>query len=334
MVDIIKKAKENPFATSEPQKVVSGPDNIRVSGGGGGGGGGFNTTTTFAPDGSGVTVDGQFLTPGEYNAYLVNRGGKRRSGPLEFSDAANRLGTQKNAALDEYAFQRGVVKRAQEEQAVEDYKLKNKSPEQIQKEQALQALEPPQAMSPDTQPANLDALDVGTVVGGGAAGATAGAGIGAAIGSAVPGPGTAIGAVAGGIIGGIGGAASAYFYSASSERRQQVKVSNQKVKRADVNINKLFNDANSGKFSKNYLLEDYNYQWALLDQGVRELEAQQQKLFGEKLSRSRDELEYALNIRRTKPQKDIEFQFALSNPNGQVVYVQPYDEKDEQQTNN
>jgi hypothetical protein len=259
----------------------------------------------------GATVDGQYMTGEEYASYLNRQGGG---------------GGAKGLASFE-ALKAGMTPKV-ENQLIKD----RMTPEQIQlqqEQQALSGLQAPSAdtLAPDQKPAGIDALDIGKIVGGATGGAATGAAIGAGLGSVVPGLGTAVGAGIGGGLGLIGGAAATFFYSASGDRTQQVKVTNKNAKEADVNINKLFNDANSGKFSKQYLKEYYDYEWSRMEQAERELHAQQSALFGEKLSKSQDELIFVRGVLAQKARRDLEFELALAQPDpSKIVYVQDYNE--------
>ena len=57
-----------------------------------------------------------------------------------------------------------------------------------------------------------------------------------------------------------------------------------------------------------------------------EIQLQQNALFGEKLSKSRDELVVIEDYINDKPKMDINFEFAKSNPSGKLYEIKPYED--------
>ena len=169
-----------------------------------------------------------------------------------------------------------------------------------------QPFQAPPKLEPTTKPAGLDVLDVGKVIGG----VTGGAATGAAIGS-LAGP---IGSAVLGVIGGIGGGVTALFYSSSGERKQQVKTSFQKYQLATKEMDNIIKDVNAGHISQQQAREWWEYEYARVLQAREELFMQQKALFGEKLSRSYDELQKIENWLQYYQRYKLEFDMALANP--------------------
>jgi hypothetical protein len=171
-------------------------------------------------------------------------------------------------------------------------------------------------LGPDERPASPDALDLLKAGGGAVGGGFAGAKIGGLIGTAAaPGVGTLVGGIAGGLIGG----AAAFFWSTSSDRKQQVRVAKKEISESKAALQKIQNNANSGIYSRDFIDEAWEYEWALIEKKERELRAQQNTLFGEKLSQSRDELVTVRRLLEQKQQKRVQLELAMLNPNPNAI---------------
>lgn len=182
----------------------------------------------------------------------------------------------------------------------------------------------PNALGNDVQPSGVDALDYGAVAGKATEYGGIGAGVGAGIGAAVAGiptlglaaiPGAEIGAAAGAIIGAGIGAATAFYDSVAAERKQQSKVSFVNFKDATKNMQNIMADANARHVSKQQSRANWDNEYQRVLQSERELQSQQKALFGEKLSRSLDELSKIEAWKRNYAQYNFEFEQALAQPN-------------------
>ena len=173
---------------------------------------------------------------------------------------------------------------------------------------------PPEPLGEDTQPAGLDLLDASQIAAGATTGGALGAKIGAVGGSVIPGVGTAVGAGVVGTLGAIAGAAGAFFYSSAGERKQQTKVSFNKFADATEQMDNIIKDVNSRHYSNQQASANWDNEYARVLQSERELIAQQDAFFGEKLSKSRDELEKVIAWKRRYAQFNFDFEQAKANP--------------------
>lgn len=158
----------------------------------------------------------------------------------------------------------------------------------------------------DVQPAQPDILDISKVVGAG----VAGAGTGATIGT-LAGP---VGTIAGAVLGGIAGAGTALFYTSATERKQQVKVSFTDFKESTKQMQNLINDVNAGNITKQKAREYWDEEYQRVLKAEREIRGQQSKLYGEKLSKSLDELSKIEAWKRRYGQFNLDFERALAAP--------------------
>jgi len=193
-------------------------------------------------------------------------------------------------------------------------KVQPPTPEEIKQQSFI----PPQELEEDIKPSGLDALDAAKVVSATAGGALGGAAIGTKLGAlAAPLTGGAsipIGAGAGALIGGVTAALTTLFYSSAAERKQQTKVSYQKFQDATSQMDNIIKDVNAQNYSNSQARANWDNEYLRVLQSERELKSQQETLFGEKLSRSMDELGKVEAWKRRYQQYNLEFELSLAAP--------------------
>jgi len=172
----------------------------------------------------------------------------------------------------------------------------------------------PLPLRPDIEPKTMGALGglglTSATLGGSATGAKAGAVVGSLFGPA----GTAIGAGTGAVVGAGAGAFSYYYLSQSSARKNQVKTSIGQFSDATKNMQAVINDANAQTLSKQQLRENWDSEYARVQQAKREIEAQQDAMFGETLSRSMDDLGRIYDWERKYQTYEYEFESSMAMP--------------------
>ena len=130
----------------------------------------------------------------------------------------------------------------------------------------------------------------------------------------MPVAGTAVGGIAGALIGGIGAATTTYFYSVAGGRKQDTKVSFNNFQDSTKQMENIINDVNARHYSNIQANVNWDNEYNRVLQSERELKAQQKKLFGEKLSKSLDELSKVEAWLRRYDEFNAEFNNAKFNP--------------------
>lgn len=166
-----------------------------------------------------------------------------------------------------------------------------------------QPLDVPMPLGPDAGVAGPDALDAGKILGAGITGTALSAPF---VGPFAP-------------IVGLGTAAVTAFYSASGDRKQQTKVSFAKFQDATKQMQNIINDVNAKNYSRTQARLYWDNEYSRVLQSERELKAQQDALFGEKLSKSLDELTKVRAWLRRYNEINREFEMAMAMPDPTAI---------------
>ena len=209
--------------------------------------------------------------------------------------AMNRLLASQEAMREAKEFEKEVSAKVRGEKINKEVSARLNASETIGERPLFE----PEPLGPDIVPGGFDALDAVKV---GSAAVTA-FGLGSAVGTPLLGVGAA--AVA---------ATTTFFYTSASDRKQQTKVSFAKFTDATKQIENIVNDVNAQNYSPAQARLNWDNEYQRVLQAQRELKAQQEAMFGEKLSKSLDEQTKLEAWLRRYAQMNFDFEQAIAAP--------------------